>query len=59
MGGSALTVACFLCGVTAIGIRFYLKRQNAKNDAHGGDAHANIHANKSGQVAQKAFRFAL
>jgi hypothetical protein len=59
MGGSALTVACFLCALSAAGVRFYLKRQNAKIDAQGGDAHENIHANKSGQVAQKAFRFTL
>jgi hypothetical protein len=59
MGGSALTVAVFLCATTAIAIRFYLARLNQKIDQSGGDAEAALHANKGHTHTLKMFRYAL
>ena len=55
MGGSVLTVAIFLCAVTAIAIRFYLQRLNTKMDMAGGHAEATVQAAHCGTQAQKAF----
>lgn len=59
MGGSALTVAVFLCAMTAIMIRLYLARQNKKIDAAGGDAEAALRANKGHTETMKAFKYQL
>jgi len=59
MGGAALTVAVFLCGATAIAIRFYLQHLNCKIDREGGHAESTVHANKGDTYTQKAFRYTL
>ena len=53
MGGSVLTVAVFLCGATAVVIRFYLCRLNKKIDRMGGHAESAVHAASGGTLAQK------
>ncbi|KIW67351.1 hypothetical protein PV04_06612 [Phialophora macrospora] len=59
MGGSVLTVAIFLCGATAVAIRFYLVRLNRKIDRMGGHAESAVHAASGGTLTQKAFKFTL
>jgi hypothetical protein len=59
MGGSALTVAVFLCAMSAITSRFYLARLNKKIDLAGGDAEAALSANRGHTETLKTFKYQL
>lgn len=56
-GGSVLTVAIVLCGLTAVAIRTYLARLNKKMERQG--VEAAVHATSGHVDAYKAYKFTL